>query len=241
MGRETPNLPDPTGLLEVIVSTLEDALEAERGGAGRLEIVSHLEIGGLTPGFELVREICRHVMTPVRVMLRSSESHTVSPREVERLSEQAEELAGLGIDGLVLGFLREGQVDLALTRQILSRAPNLNATFHRAFDETTHPIAEIQRLKALSKVNRILTSGGSGDWEVRAKRLEDYRKAAAPEITIVVGGGIDRTGIGRLLAATRIREFHSGRAVRTPEQTFGRVQAKKVRQLVECLYFESGF
>lgn len=203
-----------------------------------MEIVSHLELGGLTPRFKTVRDICRHVATPVRVMLRSSESHTVSPREVERLSEQAEELAGLGIDGLVLGFLRDGQVDLALTRQILSRATKLSATFHRAFDETTHPIAEIEGLKVLSQVNRILTSGGSGDWELKAKRLEDYRKAAAPEITIVVGGGIDRTVIKRLLATTRIREFHSGRAVRVPEQTFGRVQAEKVRQLVECLHLE---
>ena len=36
-------------LLEVIATSLDDALAAEDGGAGRLEIVHDLERGGLTP------------------------------------------------------------------------------------------------------------------------------------------------------------------------------------------------
>ena len=77
MGNRSPNAPAATGLLEVIVSSLEDALEAERGGtgAGRLEIVRNLELGGLTPSFETVQEICQRVAVPVRVMLRCRESH----------------------------------------------------------------------------------------------------------------------------------------------------------------------
>src|SRR5688572_28325307 len=109
--------PTPTALLEVIVTSLEDALAAERGGASRLEIVSHLELGGLTPNFETVREICQCVAIPVRVMLRCSESHVPRPGEVEFLAYQAEDLAALGINGLVLGFLRENQVDVALIHQ----------------------------------------------------------------------------------------------------------------------------
>ena len=101
-----------TRLLEVIVSSVEDALEAERGGAGRLEIVRNLELGGLTPSFETVQEICQRVALPVRVMLRCSESHIPGPHEVEMLSRQAEALAALGVDGVVLGFLREHHVDV---------------------------------------------------------------------------------------------------------------------------------
>jgi copper homeostasis protein len=235
MGHESPSAPAATGLLEVIVSSLEDALEAEQGGGGRLEIVRDLELGGLTPSFETVREICQRVAIPVRVMLRCSESHIPGPGEVENLAQQAEDLAALGVDGLVLGFLRKDQVDVAVTRQVLSRAPNLKATFHRAFDETSHPLAEIGRLKELRQVDRILTSGGGGPWEMRAKRLERYQQAATPEITILVGGGLDRVGIERLLSETRLREFHTGRAVRVPAETFGKVQAEKVRQLVACL------
>ena len=227
--------PTPTALLEVIVTSLEDALAAERGGAGRLEIVSHLDLGGLTPNFETLREICRCVAIPVRVMLRCSESHTPRPSEVEFLAQQAEDLAALGIDGLVLGFLWENQVDLALTDRVLGRAPNLKATFHRAFDEAAYPLVEIGRLKELRQVDRILTSGGDGPWETKATRLGHYQQAAAPEITILAGGGLDRVGIERLLSETPIREFHTGRAVRFPDDPSGNVQTEKVRQLVACL------
>ena len=219
------------------MSSLEDALEAERGGAGRLEIVRNLELGGLTPSFETVQEICQRVAIPVRAMLRCSESHIPAQHEVEMLSRQAEALAALDIDGVVLGFLREHHVDVVLTRQVLSHAPKLKATFHRAFDETSHPLAEIGALKELRQVDRILTSGGSGPWETRAKRLERYQQAAAPEITILVGGGLDRVGIECLLSETaQLREFHTGRAVRIPAEASGAVRAERVKELVDCLH-----
>jgi copper homeostasis protein len=236
MDVESPNLSPGTRLLEVIVCSVEDALEAERGGAGRLEIVRNLELGGLTPSFETVQEICQSVAIPVRVMLRCSESHTPAPHEVEILSKQAENLAALGVDGVVLGFLLEHRVDVDLAHQVLSRAPNLKATFHRAFDETSHPLAAIQQLKKLRQVDRILTSGDRGPWETRAKLLERYQKAAAPEITILVGGGIDRVGIERLLSQTsQLREFHSGRGVRIPAEASGTVRAERVKELGSSL------
>ena len=77
-----PNAPTSVCLLEVIVSSVEDALEAEQGGAGRLEVVRSLEVGGLTPSLELVRQICQRVKIPLRVMLRCAESHTPSPRSI---------------------------------------------------------------------------------------------------------------------------------------------------------------
>ena len=236
MDPESPNAPAATGLLEVIVASLEDALEAEQGGAGRLEIVRDLELGGLTPSFEIVQKICQRVAIPVRVMLRCGESHIPGPGEVEVLSRQAEELAPSGVDGLVVGFLRQGQVDLAVTRQVLSGAPNLKATFHRAFDETAHPLAEIGRLKELRQVDRVLTSGRIGPWKTWAKRLERYQQVAAPEITILVGGGLDRVGIEHLLSETaQLREFHTGRTVRVPGKACGVVRAERVKELVACL------
>jgi copper homeostasis protein len=43
-----------TRLIEVIACSVADAIEAERGGAGRLEIVTDFSRGGLTPPVELV-------------------------------------------------------------------------------------------------------------------------------------------------------------------------------------------
>ena len=47
MGNEAPNEQVAEGLLEVIVSSLDDALEAQLGGAQRLEIVRNFELGVL--------------------------------------------------------------------------------------------------------------------------------------------------------------------------------------------------
>ncbi len=77
-------------ILEVIVCSVADAVAAERGGANRLEIISHYEAGGLTPALELVREITVTVSIPARVMLRETEPFVVrDAAEVERQCARA--------------------------------------------------------------------------------------------------------------------------------------------------------
>src|SRR2546422_10888383 len=100
-----------TPVLEVIACSVADAVEAEKGGASRLEVISHFERGGLTPPLDLVRDILVAVHLPVRVMLRESEPFAVTDQvEIERLCAAARALAALPIDGLVLGFLRDGEI-----------------------------------------------------------------------------------------------------------------------------------
>src|SRR5258708_12909971 len=129
-------------ILEVIACSVADAAEAERGGAGRLEIVRALNVGGLTPPVSMVRDIFAAVSIPVRVMVRENAGFEAGGEaEIEALCRSAREFAELGVDGLVLGFVRRRQLDLAPALQILTRAPGLKATFHRAFDalEDTPP------------------------------------------------------------------------------------------------------
>jgi copper homeostasis protein len=223
-------------ILEVIACSVSDAVEAERGCASRLEVVSELESGGMTPPAWLVREILRSVSIPVRVMLRESEGYAVSgPGETSRLCSAARDFARLPLDGLVLGFSREGEVDAELTGRILSCAPGLKATFHHAFEESRDPARAIATLKELPQVDRILTAGGEGDWPRKIARLADHERAARPEITILAGGGLDAAVIRSICEATPIREFHVGRAVRQPQTTRGDVSAARVAELVSLL------
>ncbi len=59
-------------ILQVIACSVADAIEAQRGGAGRLEVVRAMDAGGLTPPVSRVREILAAVSIPVRVMLREN-------------------------------------------------------------------------------------------------------------------------------------------------------------------------
>jgi len=110
-----------TPVLEVIACSVADAVEAEKGGAGRLEIVRDLARGGLTPPIELVVGIRQKVELPLRVMLRESDGYeTSSADEIDRLCAAAVQFASLGVDGFVLGFLKDGQVDVERTQRVLA-------------------------------------------------------------------------------------------------------------------------
>ncbi|MGH9534787.1 MAG: copper homeostasis protein CutC [Terriglobales bacterium] len=217
--------------LEVVVTSLVDARAAAAGGATRLEVAVQLSDDGLTPPLALVRQIRDEISLPLRVMLRQSPSW--APRhaqEIEQLAATAEALARLGVDGLVLGFLREGRVDVGLLCRLLGSAPLLAATFHRAFDAVTYPAEALTALKTCEQVDLVLTAGGGGEW---AARLENWRRwpiLARPEMTIVAAGGLDVAAIAELRARTELRQFHVGRAAR-PAGWDSPVSVERVREL----------
>lgn len=220
-------------ILEVIACSVSDAIEAQKGGASRLELVRDLDRGGLTPSIDLVREIKNAVDLPLRVMVRESDGFTTSSeREVERLGEIAAELSELGVDGLVIGFLKGDRIDFDLTARVLACAPALKATFHHAFEAAGDQLQALRDIKTLSQVDRILSSGGAGEWEARMQRLDDYSRRAAPEIKIIAGGGIAGDEIAGLRRSTRIREFHVGRAARRGFSIEDDVAAELVHKLV---------
>ncbi len=178
-------------LVEVIVTSVEEGVEAQLGGADRLELARALEQGGLTPSADTARELVRAVSIPVRVMLRENASMSLgSGTEMDQLTTQARRFAEIPIEGLVLGFVRNGTLDLETTQKILAAAPTCRATFHRAFEYAQDPLRAIDDLKRIAQVDRILTIGGEGSCADRRKRLVKWQNAAAPEIKILVGVGL---------------------------------------------------
>ena len=227
-------------ILEVIVCTVEDAIAAERGGANRLEVISRYDVGGLTPSFDLVREITAAVKTPARVMLRESESFVVNDQgEIEKLCDKARAFADLPIDGFVLGFLRGApggfQIDHDLVARVLACAPKLKATFHRAFEELPDPIGAIGELKRHPQIDCILSRGRGEAWAAEVPRFIAWERAARPEIGMLLGGGTDADAIKIFCKASPIRAFHLGRAVREEERIDGAVLEERVRELAELI------
>ena len=244
-------------MLEVIACSVADAIAAEAGGADRLELVRDLEVGGLTPPLEMVREILAAVRIPVRVMLREEEDFFIQgQKKIERLCALARSYAELSVagltgterqvNGLVLGFLtgqqNAPQIDHTLLAQVLASAPGTNATFHRAFELLPDSPQAIEELKRHPQIDRILTSGDSKDinkeWPQRLTGLAELARVAAPEIAILVGGGVERDTIEALCQKKTKVEFHVGRAVREPCTNSGAVRTSLVRELAEYLQRE---
>ena len=222
---------DARVLLEVIAETVEDAREAEQGGAGRIELVRDLDRGGLTPPLSVIEAVVRAVGIPVRVMLRESEPFVLADLgEPARLQAAAREAYGCGAAGFVTGFLRDGSPDVPAVQEVLGALLG-PVTFHRAFDDAPRPLDALAVLSAEARVDRILTSGGAGAWTVRRERLRTLRKAAPPQLTILPGGGLDAEAV-RILAEDGFREAHVGRAARAGSDRRARVRASCVADLV---------
>ena len=221
----------PRVLIEVIVQTLDDARAAAEGGADRIEIVRAIRSGGLTPSLTLVTAIAAEISLPLRVMVRENLGYDTDPHEVHALRRAAAAFAGIGVDGLVAGFSRRGTLSLDDLCVVLDAAPGLPATFHRAFDSLSDPLAAIDLLARIPQIDGILTSGGEGTPEMRCARLREYSTRAGARLSIVAGGGVNEEAFALFATTGCVREIHVGRAARDGRNPEGPVTAASVRRL----------
>lgn len=220
----------------MIACSAADAFEAERAGAGRLEVVRALDRGGLTPPPALVRQMRERTRLPLRVMIRERDGYEAGGAEdLERILALARQMAALRVDGLVVAFLRGGAIDREAMDAVARAAPEVPITFHHAFDELPDPVTAFRALDRWPQIDRVLTSGGSGDWTARAARLGEYARAAGPARAVLPGGGVNVEAL-RLLARTPgIREAHVGRAARTGSSAAGTVDGGRVAALIQAM------
>ncbi|XP_054060468.1 copper homeostasis protein cutC homolog isoform X4 [Rissa tridactyla] len=147
-------------LMEVCVDSVESAVNAERGGAGRIELCAGLVEGGTTPSMGLLQVVKQCVRIPVFVMIRPRGGDFLySDREVEVMKADIRLAKLHGADGLVFGALTEdGRIDTELCTALLAVCRPLPVTFHRAFDMVHDPLVALETLISLG-FERVLTSG----------------------------------------------------------------------------------
>jgi copper homeostasis protein len=223
-------------LLEVICQTEEDARQAEDGGAHRIELVRGIARGGFTPSCDVIDAVVRATRLPVRVMIREDTNHDVTNKaRIASMAASVRRANELGASGVVLGLRRGRKPDCALTARLLAAGAGLPATFHHAFEELDDPLAAIALLKTIPAIDRILSHGGHLAWEAKAAHLEELRRAALPEITLLAGGGVDESVIRLLRRRTGLCEFHAGRAARGGPDAEAPVSAARVKRLVRAI------
>ena len=123
-------------LLEICCGSADDVIEAERGGADRVELNSNLFQGGLTPTLGALRTVKRRTRVPVMCMVRPrAGGFCYTDTEYEVAREDARLLLENGADGLVFGFLHsDGTVDEGRTRALVDLCKGRPCVFHRALD-----------------------------------------------------------------------------------------------------------
>jgi copper homeostasis protein len=196
-------------LIEICCGSIDDVIEAEAGGADRVELCSALFLGGLTPSLGTILEAKSRLKIPVMTMIRPrAGGFCYTEAEMASMERDADVAVANGADGLVFGILRsDGTVDIDRCRRILRRAGNRQTIFHRAFDVTPDPFTALDQIVDLG-FTRILTSGQE-DSALEAlpfiRRLIEY---ADGRIEILPGGGILPASIPDVVRQTGCQQVH---------------------------------
>ncbi|WP_371679601.1 copper homeostasis protein CutC [Streptomyces sp. NBC_01276] len=145
-------------VLEVVVTSVEEAVAAVAGGANRLEVATDMAADGMTPDLADFRRVRDSVSVPLRVMLRDHGGFRAA--DPDRLREAASALRAAGADAFVLGFLTPGgTLDLPAVTSVLSAVPGCRWTFHRAMDHAADRAAVRRALRGLPGLDTVLTAG----------------------------------------------------------------------------------
>ncbi|WP_379135718.1 copper homeostasis protein CutC [Paenibacillus sp. sgz500958] len=225
-------------LLEVIATTLGDAVTAERGGADRIELITGILEGGLTPSLALIEKVREAVSIPVRVMVRPhARSFQYDAGDLEVMKRDIEHISSVGGLGVVLGVLdSHGEVDEVMLNLLLDAAAGLEVTFHRAIDEVHDQGKALTILSRYPQITDVLTSGGCRTAPEGADRLAELNSlAAGSSISILAGAGLNADALESFLRQTGISRVHFGSAVRVDGDPLKPVDLEKVREIRRIL------
>jgi copper homeostasis protein len=197
-------------ILEICVETVDHAVAAERGGAHRIEFCSDLSCGGVTPNSELMQSVRRHVCIPIHILIRPRAGNfCYSDHELEIMRNNILTAKQFGMDGIVLGVLRESaRVDVERTQALVELADPLPVTFHRAFDAVEDMESSLEDVIQTGAA-RILTSGGQARATDGISTLARLVQAARGRILLMPGGGVNSGNLVHIIRTTRAQEIHS--------------------------------
>jgi len=204
--------------IEVIVQNADEALEAEKLGVDRLELVSAIDEGGLTPSFTVIDDVLSHVSIPVQIMIRPhSRGFMYDDTDMDHVMKAINHVVAKGGRRIVFGAITDsGTIDEEAIKKITTAFPGLDITFHKAFDEVDDQIEAYTTLEKYPEIKRILTSGGTKDCvsgKHQLKKLHDVSVARkGPDI--MPGAGLSPDNIASIHTFVRADQYHFGRAVR---------------------------
>lgn len=185
------------------------SIEAQKGGADRVELCENLHDGGTTPSSGAIGFARKNLHINLFVMIRPRGGDFLyTDEEFEIMQEDVRTAKTLGADGVVFGILLpDGTIDMERMKILADLARPMGITCHRAFDMTADPFAAMEDLIALG-IDRILTSGQKPTAPEGALLIRELIHKAAGRIIIMPGSGVKEHNIVQLIADTGVTEAH---------------------------------
>ncbi len=196
-------------IIEVCVNSALSAVEAQRGGAARVELCENLHDGGATPSAGTIRLARKWLDIKLYVMIRPRGGDFLYSREeFEIMQEDIRVALEAGADGVVFGILRsDGTIDTDRMKVLIRLAGPMGITCHRAFDMTPDPFRAMEDLIRLG-VERILTSGQQPTAEQGIPLISKLIARAGGRIAIMPGSGVKEHNFKKIAQETGATELH---------------------------------
>lgn len=197
-------------VVEICSNSRQSAINAQAGGANRIELCARLDVGGTTPSAEDISYCAQQLGIRTHVLVRPREGDfCYSDSEFDQICHEVEMCRKCGAAAVVVGFLTpDGMIDEEKTRQVVQLAAPMEVTFHRAFDEMRQDPLDALEAVIRCGCHRILTSGCQPSAEQGIVTLKKLVEAAAGRITILAGAGVTPQNAARILSETGATEIH---------------------------------
>lgn len=208
-------------VLECCADSVQSAVNAEKGGANRIELCSALVIGGLSPSVCLFDEVMKNCSIKVNVLLRPRfGDFCYDDYETEIIKNEIRMFRERGANGVVIGVLKsDGTLDMEKMKILMEEAKGIDVTLHRAFDVAKDPFETLEQAKSLG-INTILTSGQKNSAMEGAELLRDLVSKRGA-VDILVGSGVSAEVIKELYEKTKATSYHmSGKVTLDSRMTY---------------------
>jgi len=195
--------------LEICANSVQSAVNAQEGGAQRIELCCNLEEGGLTPSAATIQLARKWLAIEVFVLIRPRIGNfCYSDIEFETMLKEILFCKDEGVDGVVFGVLnKDGTIDLERNAILVEAARPMQVTFHRAFDCIPDASKGLEQLIQV-KFDRVLTSGQQVTAMEGKALIQQFVQQAKDRITILPGSGLSANNLKDFIAYTGVKEVH---------------------------------
>ena len=195
--------------VEICANSVRSCLEAQKGGAYRVELCAGIPEGGTTPSYGEIAVARELLDIKLNIIVRPRGGDFLySEVEHRTMLHDIEMAKKIGVDGVVIGCLKpDGTIDMERNKELVDAAEGMSVTFHRAFDMCKDPFESLEQIIELG-CDRLLTSGQQPTAIEGIALLTQLVAKADNRIIIMPGSGVNEDNIATLAKETKAKEFH---------------------------------
>ena len=201
-------------ILEIVTTTADETIFAHENGADRVELVSGITEGALTPTLGALKGVAAKGIPAFCMIRPHAHGFVYSNNDIEEMREDIINLRDYA-SVFLFGVLTENkEIDEEKLIKLLEVVGDVPVTFHKAIDGTPDFRKSVETLAKYPQIKRILSNVGVsepiGNEEEIRKQLAFCKEHG---ITVTFAGGVNLENIPALKKAG-VEEIHISSAAR---------------------------